>query len=179
MAIYISQRDKSEESNEQLTTTRLRLYKSQSYRTPNTSNHPSGSATPKSSRSCSPSPIEVADDTDAYAKAEDAPVFLIYSDSELKNAAKSEALSDELRNRLVRNTVSNMRTACQNLATPREPTNNEMEDMAKALVKKYPSIVRLYDYGEKEYMTISEDKKCDLTQEQKSQFHVSYDQPSS
>ena len=99
-----------------------------------TTDHSSCSVTPNNSRSCSPSCLAVADDTNTYVKAEPTPVFLIYTDSELKLAANNDSLSDELRNRLVRNTWSNMRTACQNLRNPREPTAKEFEDMAKALV---------------------------------------------
>lgn len=56
-------------------------------------------------------------------------MFVIYSDSELNHVSKKNSLLNELLNRLVRNTFSNIRTAAQNLHTARESTNDEMEDM--------------------------------------------------
>ena len=47
-------------------------------------------------------------------------------------------------------------------------------DMAKALAKKYPCVGRLYDDITKEFKTIPKEERSDLTEEQKSQLHVSY-----
>ena len=138
-----------------------------------TTDHSSCSVTPNNSRSCSPSCLAVTDDTNTYVKAEPTPVFLIYTDSELKLAANNDSLSDELRNRLVRNTWSNMRTACQNLRNPREPTAKEFEDMAKALVEKYPCVGQLYDEEKKDFRSVGKDERLQLTQEQKNKLHVS------
>ena len=66
-----------------------------------------------------------------------------------------------------------MRTSCQNLPTPREPTSTELEDMAKALVRKFPCVGRLFDNNENEFKTLTEEERCDLTEEQRSQLHVS------
>jgi hypothetical protein len=103
--------------------------------------------------------------------AQHAPSFLIYTDSELKNAKYSESLSDDLQNRLVRNTLSNMQASCQSLPTPREPTFTELEDMAKPLTKKYPCVGRLYDDITKEFKTVPIEERSDLTEEQ---LHGSY-----
>ena len=51
------------------------------------------------------------------------------TDCYLVTPQKQNSLSNELLNRLVRNTFSNIRTAAQNLHTARESTNDEMEDM--------------------------------------------------
>lgn len=112
------------------------------------------SSTPSSissSRSGSPSLVEIADETDGCVVVQKAPVFVIYTDSELSHSANGETLSDDLRNRLVPNTLSNMRTACQSMPTPREPTSTELEDMAKVLVRKFPCIGRLFDDNKQEF----------------------------
>ena len=140
-----------------------------------TPDHSSVSVTANNSRSSSPSCIEVADNTITYVKAEPTPVFLIYTDSELKLAANNDSLSDELRNQLVRNTWSNMRTACQNLRSPREPTAKEFDDMAKALIEKYPCVGQLYDEEKKDFRPVGKDERLRLTQEQKNKLHVSLD----
>ena len=64
------------------------------------------------------------------------PVFLLYSDSEIGDNAARPKMSQELVNRLVRNTISNMTALCQNLKSAREPTKNTLEEMAKALCKR-------------------------------------------
>lgn len=135
------------------------------------------SSTPSSissSRSDSPALVEIADETDDCVVVQKAPVFVIYTDSELSHSANSETLSDDLRNRLVRNTLSNMRTACQSMPTPREPTSTELEDMAKALVRKFPCIARLFDDNKQEFKTLTKEERCDLTEEERSQLHVSH-----
>ena len=108
--------------------------------------------------------------------AEPMSVFFIYTDSELKLAANNDSPSDELRNRLVRNMWSNMHTACQNLRSPRELTAKEFEDMAKALVEKYPCVGQLYDEEKKDFRPVGNDERLKLTQEQKHKLHVSLDE---
>ena len=66
-----------------------------------------------------------------------------------------------------------MRTACQNLRNPREPTAKEFEDMAKALVEKYPCVGQLYDEEKKDFRSVGKDERLQLTQEQKNKLHVS------
>ena len=66
-----------------------------------------------------------------------------------------------------------MRTACQNLRSPREPTAKEFEDMAKALVEKYPCLGQLYDEEKKYFRPVGKDKRARLTQEQNNKLHVS------
>ncbi len=63
------------------------------------------------------------------------PVFILYKDNEIVDAAARQAMSPDLVNRLVRNTISNMRSSCQSLQSPRESTKNEIEEMAKTLCK--------------------------------------------
>ena len=111
---------------------------------------PVGQSTPLSSKSnidmdVSKSPSTEADTgamdaSTSTLKLEDSPTFTLYCDSELAFAASRESMSKELVNRLVRYTISNMRTACHNLKRPREPTMAEKEEMAKALCRKYPCL---------------------------------------
>ena len=71
---------------------------------------------------------------------------------------------------------SNMHTACQNLRSPRELTAKEFEDMAKALVEKYPCVGQLYDEEKKDFRPVGNDERLKLTQEQKHKLHVSLDE---
>ena len=63
------------------------------------------------------------------------PAFVIYCDSELSYAAKHSSISDALFGRLVRSQLSNMRSEFHRFPVPREPTNVELESVAKALCK--------------------------------------------
>ncbi len=58
-----------------------------------------------------------------------------------------------------------MRASCQSLPAPREPTIAELEDMAKALAKKYPCVGRLYDDITKEFKSFPKEERPDLTEE--------------
>lgn len=55
--------------------------------------------------------------------------FIVYPDSELSLAVQTGSL--------VRNTISNMRAACQSFPISREPTKLEIEKMARPLWKRY------------------------------------------
>lgn len=143
---------------------------------PLTPKQPRRLSTP-SSVSCassrSSSPASNKEDTDCYVVPPQNPVFVIYTDSELCHASKQDMLSKELLNRLVRNTISNMRTATQSLPASREPTNGEIEDMAKALCKRFPCTQQVYDDDRKEFRSIDDVERCNLTEAQKNQLHVS------
>ena len=56
------------------------------------------------------------DDTVHISKS---PAFVLYTDSELIHAAKVNTMSKELLNHLVRNMISNMKSACQKLPIKR------------------------------------------------------------
>ena len=95
----------------------------------------SRSSSPLSVASNSFSTDSLPEETDVV-KAPPSPAFIVYSDSEICNAARNNQFSTELTNRLVRNTISNMRSAnsaCQHLPVSRLSTTLEMEDMARAL----------------------------------------------
>ena len=95
---------------------------------------------------------------------------MIYSDAEISHMAQQGNLSTDLMNRLVRNTISNMRTSSHNLQTPREPTNDEIVEMAKALNKKFPCTRRVFHPENKSFQPVVDEKM--LTGEQRSEFHV-------
>ena len=63
-------------------------------------------------------------------KPSPSPTFVMYSNAEIIHADQVNKMSQELINRLVRNTVSNMRSACQSLQHPRDAATFEMEEMA-------------------------------------------------
>ena len=95
-------------------------------------------------KSATSSPLE---NQDNIFQPEPSPVFIVYTDSEIVQAAASNEISKELLSRLVRTTVSNMRSLCQSLPVPREPTNLEMEQKSKVLCMKYPCLERLSNDG--------------------------------
>ena len=115
--------------------------------------HSSYPSSPGSSRSSSPQIVK--DEPDCYVVTPQKAAFVIYTDSELNHFSKQGSLSDELVNRLVRNTITNMRSATQSLSTPREPTNDEIEDMAKALCKRFPCTRRVYNIEKKAFQTLT------------------------
>ena len=55
----------------------------------------------------------------SVVKPEASPAFVIYCDSEIAHAAQTNSISDTLVNKLVRNTISNMRSSCNDLKNPR------------------------------------------------------------
>lgn len=111
--------------------------------------------------------------TGNYLVKSPSPVFVVYSDSEIVHAAKTNAMSNELFNRLVRNTISNMRSTCQGLPNPREPSSLEMEDMAKALCTRYPCTARICEEDGKTYREIVPEERENLSEMQQKQIHVS------
>ena len=69
-------------------------------------------------------------------------------------------MSKELLNHLVRNMISNMKSACQ---------KHPIEKMAKALCRKYPCLKRLNN----DENPLTEEEKSILSELGKSQLHVS------
>ena len=80
-------------------------------------------------------------------KPSPSPTFVMYSDAAIIHADQVNTMSQELINRLVRNTVSNIRSACQILQHPRDATIFEVEEMAMMLCKKYPCLARVSNDG--------------------------------
>lgn len=108
----------------------------------------------------------------SVVKPEASPAFVIYCDSEIAHAAQTNSISDTLFNKLVRNTISNMRSACNDLKNPREPTTLETEEMAKALCQKFPCLERVRN-ADGHYVEIKPEERASLTEEQKNELHVS------
>ncbi|XP_028414921.1 uncharacterized protein LOC114538008 [Dendronephthya gigantea] len=89
-----------------------------------------------------PSPASVDLTSSQVITPAPSPAFVVYTDNEIVCSAKTGDISQDLFNRLIRNTVSNMRSACHSLPVPREPTSLEMGEMAKVLCQKYPCLER-------------------------------------
>ena len=62
-----------------------------------------------------------------------------------------------------------MKSACQKLPIKREPSSQEIEEMAKALCRKYPCLERFNN----DENPPTEEKKSALSELGKSQLHVS------
>ena len=95
---------------------------------------------------------------------------VMYSYAEISHMAQQGNLSTDLLNRLVRNTISDMRTSSNHSQTPREPTNDEIVEMAKALNNKFPCTRRVFHTKNKSFQPVVDEKM--LTGEQRSEFHV-------
>ena len=137
----------------------------------------SRSSSPLSVASNSFSTDSLPEETDVV-KAPPSPAFIVYSDSEICNAARNNQFSTELTNRLVRNTISNMRSAnsaCQHLPVSRLSTTLEMEDMARALCQRYPCLEKKRSDDGKSFVSLSSDEKSGLMPDEKNQLHVSHD----
>jgi hypothetical protein len=107
----------------------------------------------------------------SIVKPRASPSFVIYCDSEIAHAAENNSMSDTLFNKLMRNTISHMRAAC-NLEIPREPTTLETLKMAKALCEKYPCLGRVRN-DDGVFVEIKPEERASLTEAQKTEFHVS------
>ena len=121
----------------------------------------------------SPESISPTASQDHVFQPEPSPAFIVYTDSEILHSAKSNEMSKELFNRLVRSTVSNMRSQCHSLPVAREPTTLEMEKMSKILCKKYPCLERVIKADGETYQQLKPDERAQLTESQINQLHVS------
>ena len=100
----------------------------------------------------------------------------MYCDSELSYAAKNDSMSDALFSRLMRSQLSNMRSELHRMPNPREPSNVELQDMAKALCRKYPCLKKVEvrgENGKKTFSSVSDDEIHNLTGYEKNNLHVS------
>ena len=68
------------------------------------------------------------------------PEYIIYHDHDLDAAAKAGKIAPDLRQRLVRATISNMMAMAYGSPFNRLPTNPELNEMAKSLVITYPCL---------------------------------------
>ena len=82
-------------------------------------------------------------------------------------------MTEELINRLVRNTISNMISACHRLEYPRGPTTVEMEDMSRALCRKYPCLGQKLGEDGKSFVKVPTEELQKLVQDKMNQHHVS------
>lgn len=68
------------------------------------------------------------------------PEYVVYKDHDLDTAAKAGKIAPDLRQRLVRATISNMMATAYAAPYNRLPTNQEINEMAKSLIITYPCL---------------------------------------
>ncbi|XP_033121316.1 uncharacterized protein LOC117120386, partial [Anneissia japonica] len=68
------------------------------------------------------------------------PEYTIYQDTDVDFAAKSGTIPVELRHRIIRGTINNMVSVAYSPPWNRQPTNNEILEMAKSIIITYPPL---------------------------------------
>ena len=68
------------------------------------------------------------------------PSYTVYADTEILAGSKSNNISNEARNRLIRGTIHNMTSLAASHPFCRLPTAFELEEMAKSIVVMYPCL---------------------------------------
>uniref|UniRef100_A0A7M5U1F6 Uncharacterized protein n=1 Tax=Clytia hemisphaerica TaxID=252671 RepID=A0A7M5U1F6_9CNID len=69
------------------------------------------------------------------------PRFVVYKDAKLMNTEKAGGLNKTQVDQLLRTTITNMQTELSLRKYPRTPSDEELEEMAKALTITYPSLI--------------------------------------
>ena len=84
------------------------------------------------------------------------PEFTIYHSPDIDLAlTQSTEVSNDVINKLVRGTVSNMISVCQCLPIPRYPNKHELQQMAITLVSLYPVLKDKHPAGKENYVSFN------------------------